>query len=270
MTSPLPGVVAKSGAGWIPALIVANGGRRRPRPEGAWAKRLLFCDRVADLHRLLGAEPVAAVVIETRDIDGVPVPAAIRPWVQGSPLIPVVVWTAGSDSALCEILDLSAAGADVRLILRPRQDLTATLERLFAAPSLPHPGAVPSLLRGIVLTTSESIQPELTLAVYHAWPNPSVRVWAESLSFTRQALDGHLRSAGYATARVIMDYFSAAEIAIRLTLGMRLRDIASAMGRPDERPLRRRLDRIGCKPEQLRDEADFRALIPRIAAGVRR
>jgi hypothetical protein len=121
-----------------------------------------------------------------------------------------------------------------------------------------------------VLTASESIQPELTLAAHHAWPNPSVRVWSESLGLTRQALDGRLKAAGYATARVVLDYFSAAEIAIRLTQGMRLRDIAAAMGRPDERSLRRRLDHIASKPEQLRDEADFRTLIPRIATAIRR
>jgi hypothetical protein len=269
MTSPLP-PVAEGGAGWIPALIVANGGRRRLRSPARWAKRLLFCDRITHLLRILAEKPVAAVVIETRDIDGAPVPAAIRPWVQRNPLVPVVVWTAGSNSALREILDLNAAGGDVRLILRPRQDLTASLDRLFADASLPHPGALPSLLGGVVQTASESIQPALTLAAYHAWPDPSVRAWSASLGLTRQALNGRLKAAGYATASVIMDYFSAAEIAIRLTRGMRLREIAGAMGRPDERSLRRRLDRIPCKPEQLRDEADFRALIPRIAAGVRR
>ncbi len=270
MTPPLPTAVSEGGAGWIPALIVAEGGRRRLNSPGPWARRLLFCERVAQLHRILAEEPVTAVVIETRDLDGAPVPAAIRSWVQRNPLVPVLVWTAGSDSALREILDLSAAGADVRLILRPRQDLTVSLDRLFAASSPPHPGAVPSLLSGIVVNAPRTIQPELTLAVYHAWPEPTVRVWSESLGLTRQALNGRLKASGYGTASVVMDLFSAAEIAIRLTQGARLRDIAAAMGRPDERSLRRRLDRIGCKPEQLRDEADFRALIPRIATGVRR
>jgi hypothetical protein len=270
MTPPLPPALAESGASWIPTLIVAEAGRRPLKSPGSWARRILFCERVAELHRLLVQEPVEAIIIETRDIDGAPVPAAIRSWVHLNPLVPVLVWTAGSDNALREILDLNAAGADVRLILRPRHDLTASLNRLFAGPFLPHPGAVPSLLNGIVVTAPETIQPELTLAAYHAWPEPRVRVWSESLGLTRQALNGRLKAAGYATASVIMDLFSAAEIAIRLTHGMRLREIAAAMGRPDERSLRRRLDRLACKPEQLRDEADFRALMPRIALGVRR
>jgi hypothetical protein len=253
----------------IPALIVANGGRRRLTLAGRWSERLVFCDRVAELKRLLDQQPVTAVLTETRDADGAPVPAAIRNWVERNLRVPLIVWTAGSISALREILDLTEAGGDVRLVLRPRDDLVAALEPLFAPPSPPHPGAVPALLRGVVLPAPVAIQPELTLAAYRAWPAPGVRAWAESLKLTRQALNRRLGAAHYATASVVMDHFSAAEIAIRLTLGMRLRNIAAAMGRPDERSLRRRLAQLGTRPEHLRDEADFRALIPRIATGIR-
>jgi hypothetical protein len=121
-----------------------------------------------------------------------------------------------------------------------------------------------------VLPAPGAIQPDLTLATYHAWPHPSVHAWADSLQVTRQALNARLGAAHYAPASVIMDSFSAAEIAIRCTLGIKLKRIAAAMGRLDDRSLRRRLGRLGCKPEQLRDEADFRALIPRIMEAVRR
>jgi hypothetical protein len=267
MTHPAT-AVAGSGSGPILALIVANGGRRQLVLSERWTGRLLFCDRVAELKLRLDEQPVAAVLIETRDADGTPVPAALRGWVQRNPRVPIIVWTAGGESALREILDLSAAGGDVRLILRPRDDPSAALDRFLAPVSL-HSGAVPTLLRGVVLVAPPVIQPELTLAAYHAWPDPSVRVWSDSLGLTRQALNGRLKAAGYATASVVMDSFSAAEIAIRLTQGMRLREIAAAMGRPDERSLRRRLFRLGTRPEHLRDEADFRALIPRISAGIR-
>jgi hypothetical protein len=253
----------------VPALIVANGGRRQLMMAGLWSERLVFCDRVGELKRRLDEQPAAAVLTETRDADGTPVPAAIRTWAGRNPRIPIIVWTAGSKSALREILDLAVAGSDVRLILRPQQDLIAALDQLLSPPTPPHPGAVPWLLRGVVATAPISIQPELTLAVYHAWPHPSVHGWAGSLRLTRQALNRRLGQAGYQAASVIMDHFSAAEIAIRLTLGMRLRDIATAMSRPDERSLRRRLARLDSKPEHLRDEADFRTFIPRISADIR-
>lgn len=233
-----------------------------------WQSRLLFCERIAELQRLLEVQPVAAVLIETRDAEGTPVPAALSGWAQRSSGIPIVVWTAGGESALREILDLSAAGGDVRLILRPRDDPSAALDSLLA-PDSHQPGAVPALLRGIVLPAPWQVQPELTLAVYHAWPQPSVQVWADALGVTRQALNRRLGTARFAKAGLILYHFSAAEIAMRLIAGARLKAIATAMGRPDERSLRQRLARLGTRPEYLRDEADFRALIPRIAAGIR-
>jgi hypothetical protein len=267
MTHPAT-AVAGSDAGVVAALVVPNG-RRRVMAPARWTQRLLFCDRVAELKRVLDERRVAAVLIETRDADGAPVPAAIRSWVERNPRVPVLVWTGGSASALREILELSAAGGDVRLILRPRDDPAAALDRLLGSESPPHPGAVPALLRRVVVPAPPLIQPELTLAAYHAWPDPRVQVWARALRLTRQALNRRLGAVRYEKASVVLDHFSAAEIAIRLTQGMRLKDIAAAMGRPDERSLRRRLARLGTRPEYLRDEADFRALIPRIAAGVR-
>jgi hypothetical protein len=266
MTHPAT-AVAGSGSGSIPALIVANGGRRELVLSERWTGRLLFCNRFAELKRRLDEQPVAAVLTETRDADGAPVPAAIRGWVQRSPRVPIIVWTAGGESALREILDLSGAGGDVRLILRPRDDLSAALDRILAPPSF-YPGAVPALLRGVVLSSPAVVQPELTLAAYHAWPQPSVQAWADALGLTRQALNRRLAHARLVTASLVLHHFTAAEIAIRLTSGARLKDIAAAMGRPDERSLRRRLARLGARPDYLRDEADFRALIPRIAAGI--
>jgi hypothetical protein len=261
---------AQSGTGPIPVLIVADGERRRLAVPGPWGQRLLFYDRLAVLRPRLEADTVAALVIETRDADGLPVPAGIRLWVERHPLVPVIVWTAGSEGSLREVLDLAATGADVRLVLRWRDDLALALDRLLASPTPPHPGAVPALLRGVVVPAPISIQPELTLATYHAWPRPSVHAWADSLHLTRQALNARLSSAQYATASVVMEAFSAAEIAIRCALGTRLKDIAAAMGKLDDRSLRRRLGRLDSRPEQLRDEADFRALIPHIVAAVRR
>lgn len=266
MTGPAA-AVAVSGPGPIPALIVANGGRRQLVLSEGWTSRLLFCDRVAELKLRLDQPSVAAVLTETRDADGTPVPAAIRGWVQRNPRVPILVWTAAGESALREILDLSAAGGDIRLILRPRDDLSTALDR-FRAPGSLYPGAVPALLRRVVLAAPGVIQPELTLAAYHAWPKPSVQAWADALGLTRQALNRRLGAARFGRASLVLHHFSAAEIAIRLTQGIRLKDIAAAMGRPDERSLRRRLSRLGTRPEHLRDEADFRALIPRIAAGI--
>lgn len=257
------------GTASIPALIVADGDRERLEMVGATGGRLLFYDRIDLLCQRLDDE-VPALVIETRDADGFPVPAAIRPWVEQHPLVPIVVWTAGGAIALREILELSAAGGDVRLVLRRRDDLAEIVDRLFVQPSLSQRGAVPTLLRGVVLAAPEPIQPDLTLAVYQAWPRPSVQSWADSLHVTRQALNARLAAARYATASAIMDSFSAAEIAIRCTLGIKLRHIAAAMGRLDDRSLRRRLAGLGCRPEQLRDAADFRALIPRVLEAVRR
>lgn len=267
MTHPAT-AVAGSEPGLIPALVVADGGRRRLALSERWAGRLLFCDRVAELKHLLEEQPAAAVLIETRDADGSPVPAPLSAWAHRNPRIPIIVWTGGGESALREILDLSIAGGDVRLILRPREDPGAALDRLLAPASL-YPGAIPAILRGIVFSAPPAIQPELTLAAYHAWPRPSVQAWADSLGVTRQALNRRLGTARLGKASLVMHNFSAAEIAIRLTQGVRLKEIAAAMGRWDERSLRHRLFRLGTKPEHLRDEADFRALIPRIADSIR-
>jgi hypothetical protein len=269
MTRTLAPPRAEVGIGSIPVLIVADGERKRLAVRGSLRDRLLFSDRLDRLRPLLDGDSVSAVVIETRDADGLPVPAAIRVWAERNPLVPVVVWTAGGDAALREVLDLAVAGADARLVLRGRDDIGMVLDRLLGSPP-PHPGAVPALLRGVVLAAPEPIQPALTLAVYQAWPRPSVGGWAGALHLTRQALNARLGGAGCATASAVMDAFSAAEIAFRCTQGMRLRDLAASMGRLDDRSLRRRLAGLGCKPEQLRDEADFRALIPRVAAAVRR
>jgi hypothetical protein len=260
---------ARSGADPVPALIVDNGERRRLSAGAHWRERLLFVSRIADLIQEL-ERPVSAVLTETRDADGAPVLAAIRRWVESNARAPIIVWTGGSRIALREILDLSSAGGDVRLVLHPRHNLSAALDRLLSASRIPHPGAVPALLRGVVTTAPVSIQPELTLAAYHAWPRPSVQAWAESLDVTRQALNRRLSAVRYRNASAILDHFSAAEIGMRLTTGMSLRDIAAEMGRPDDRSLRRRLALLRSRPEQLRDESDFRALIPRIDAGVRR
>lgn len=263
---PLQG--AGIGAGPVPVLIVAEEERRRLAMPGSGRERLLFYSRVDRLCPRLQDDAVAAVVIETRDADGVPVPAAIRGWAGRNPWVPVVVWSAGGDAALREVLDLADAGADVRLVLRGRDDLGVALDRLLASP--PHPGAVSALLRGVVLAAPPSVQPELTMAAYHAWPHPSVHAWAGALQVTPQALNARLGTAHYATASVVLAAFTAAEIAIRLTLGARLKDIATAMGRLDDRSLRWRLRRLGYRAEQMRDAADFRALIPRIVAAIRR
>jgi hypothetical protein len=270
MTQTLAPPGAEVGIGPIPVLIVADGERRRLTVRGSLRDRLLFSDRLDRLRPLLDDNNVSAVVIETRDADGLPVPAAIRVWAERNRLVPVIVWTAGGEAALREVLDLAAAGADVRLALRGHDDLGVVLDRLLGAPRPPHPGAVPALLRRVVWAAPVSIQPALTLAVYQAWPWPSVSAWAGTLNLTRQALNTRLGAAGCATASAVMDAFSAAEIAFRCTLGMRLRDIAASMGRLDDRSLRRRLAGLGCRRDQLRDEADFRALIPRVAAAVRR
>jgi hypothetical protein len=270
MTRTLVWPEAEIGTDPVPVLIVADEERRRLAMAGPLAKRLLFYDRVDVLRPRLDDDSVAAVVIETRDADGLPVPAAIRSWVARNPRALVIVWTAGGDAALREVLELAAAGADVRLVLRRRDDLGVVLDRLLTPASRPHPGAVPALLRGVVLAAPASIQPELILAAYHAWPHPSVHAWAESLQVTPQALNARLAAAQCATASVVLESFSAAEIAIRCTLGIRLKDIAAAMGKLDDRSLRRRLGRLGCRPEQLRDEPDFRSLLPRIVAAVRR
>jgi hypothetical protein len=268
VTLSLP--VGKMGTGALPALIVNHEERRRlahSRPAG---DRFRFYDRADLLCQSLDGDSASAVIIETRDVDGFPVPAAIRTWIERNPLVSVIVWTRGGDAALREVLSLAAAGADVRLVLRQREDLAVAMERLFARPGLPHPGAVPALLNRVVLSAPGAIQPDLTLATYLAWPYPSVHAWAETLHRTRQALNARLSAAHFATASVVLDAFSAAEIAIRCTLGTKLRHIAAAMGRPDERSLRRRLARLGCRPEALRDEADFRSLIPRIVEAVQR
>jgi hypothetical protein len=270
MTRTLVRPEAEIGTGPVPVLIVADEERRRLAMAGPLGRRLLFYDRVDLLCRRLAGEDIAAVVIETRDADGLPVPAAIRRWVERNPRVLVVVWTAGGDAALREVLDLAVAGADVRLVLRRRDDLGVVLDRLLTSPSTPHPGAVPALLRGVVLALPAPIQPELTVATYHAWPYPSVRAWADSLQVTPQALNARLSAAHCATASIVLDSLTAAEIAIRCTLGIRLKDIAAAMGWLDDRPLRRRLGRLGCKAEELGDEADFRALIPRIVEAITR
>ena len=261
---------AGSGGGLIAALIVDYGERARLERARPLSERLLVCDRAQVLSRLLDRDAVAAVIIETRDLDGSPVPSAIRAWVERNPLVPIIVWTAGGGTALREMLALAAAGADVRLVLRHRQDLALAMERLFGGPALPHPGAVPMLLKQVVLSAPGPIQPDLTLAAYLAWPHPSVHTWAEALNVTRQALNMRLGAAGIAPASVVLAAFGAAEIAIRCTLGTKLRHIAAAMGRLDDRSLRRRLALLGCRPEELRDEADFRALVPRILARVSR
>ncbi|MGH7526702.1 MAG: hypothetical protein ACREMX_08350, partial [Gemmatimonadales bacterium] len=245
MTHTLAPPGAEIGAGQVPVLIVADGERRRLAMAGPLGERLLFYDRIDLLRPRLDSDEVAAVVIETRDADGFPVPAAIRSWVERNPLVPVIVWTAGGNAALREVLDLAAAGADVRLVLRRRDDLAVVLDRLLASASPAHPGAVPALLKGVVLAAPEPMQPDLTLAAYHAWPHPSVHAWADSLQVTRQTLNARLSAAHYATASVVMDSFSAAEIAIRCTLGTRLKHIAAAMGKLDDRSLRRRLGRLG-------------------------
>ena len=265
-----PPTRAEIGAGPIAALIVDYGERRRLQYASPVGERLLFYDRADLLRRRLDGDAVSAAIIETRDVDGFPVPAAIRAWGERHPLVPILVWTAGGEAALREVLALAGAGADVRLVLRHRDDLVSTMERLLAWPMPPHPGATPALLKSVVLTVPEPIQPDLTLAAYLAWPRPSVHAWAESLHLTRQALNARLSAAHFATASVVLDAFSAAEIAIRCTLDIKLRHIAAAMGKLDDRPLRRRLARLGCRPEALRDEADFRSLIPRIVDAIRR
>ena len=270
MTDTLAPPRARMGMASIFALIVADGERKRLEVPGRLGERLRFYDRVGAMLSSLAYEPVSAVVIETRDADGTPVPIAIREWVESNPLALVVVWTAGGSTALREVLDLAAAGADVRLALRRRDELALVLDRLLGPPAPPHQGAVPALLRGVVRAAPATIQPELTLAAYHAWPRPRVHAWADALQVTRQGLNARLSSTGFATASAVLDAFSAAEIAIRCSLGMKLKDVAAAMGRLDDRSLRRRLGRLGCRVEQLRDEADFRALIPRIGEVVRR
>jgi hypothetical protein len=254
----------------IPAIVVGDPARLAIGRAGAWRERLTLYDRVDQLRQRLEHTSPPAILIETRDADGVPVPAAIRSWVARNSRVPIVVLTAGSRSAFREILDLTAAGGDVRLVLHSRGDVPSTLDRLLGAAAVPWPGAVPSLLRGVVLAAPATIQPELTLAVYHAWPDPGVQSWASAVGLTRQALDQRLAKAHVRNASVVLQYFSAAEIAIRLTRGMKLREIALAMGRQDPRSLRRRLSLLGTRPELLRDEADFRALIPKVATGIQR
>lgn len=257
-------------SGPIAALVVSRVERSRLSMLAPIAERIRFFDQVDALTQQLGREPMSAVVMETRDVDGFPVPVAVQNWVSHNPTVPVLIWTGGGEVALREILALGKLGGDVRLVLRGRDDLALTAERLLISSTDADPGAVPALLQHVVASTPWAIQPDLTLAAYHAWPHPSVARWARSLHVTRQALNARLEAAQVTTASVVLDVFSAAEIAIRCAKGLRLRQIAAGMGRLDDRSLRRRLKRLSAKPEQLRDEADFRALLPRILQALRR
>jgi hypothetical protein len=255
--------------GPIAALVISRTERNRLSMSSI-GERIEFYAHADALNQRLAQDVVGAVVIETRDADGFPVPATIQPWVADHPHLPVVVWTGGGEATLREVLALTAGGGDIRLILRGRDDLALTVERILTQPTQLHPGAVPALLRHVVAPAPWVIQPDLTLAAYHAWPHPSVSAWALSLHVTRQALNARLGAAHFATARVVLDVFSAAEIAIRCAIGYRIRHIAEIMGRLDDRSLRRRMRLLGARPEQLRDESDFRALIPLIVERVNR
>jgi hypothetical protein len=263
---PAPGPVD----GPIAALVISSAEPARLSLLTSIGERIRFYARAEALSKRLDRETVSAVVIETRDTDGFPVPAAIQPWVRRNPHVPVIVWTGGGETALREVLALGVEGGDIRLVLRGRDDLALTVERLLTRPTEFPPGAVPAILQHVVAASSHAIQPDLTLAAYHAWPHPSVAAWALSLHVTRQALNSRLEAAHLATASVVLDAFSAAEIAIRCAMGSSLRHIAAAMGRLDDRSLRRRLKRLWVRPEQLRDEADFRALLPRILLALKR
>ena len=267
----MPGV-SRLHAAWsaIPLLIVSEHERKRLASYDALGRRLVFYDRAEALRQHLESEFVRAVVIETQDCDGVSVATSIRHWVERRPLVPVIVWATVHDAAIQEVLELASAGADVRLVLRGRDELALVLERLFERALLPHRGAIPAILRHVVQHAPQIIQTDLTVGAYHAWPRPSVDTWAESLQITRQALNVRLACAGFAPAVVVIDCFNAAEIAIRCTLGMTLKQIAMAMGRLDDRALRRRLGRLRCRPEDIHGERDFAGLLPRMAEVLRR
>ena len=254
----------------IPLLIVSEHERKRLAGYDALGEQLVFYDRADALRQRLESEFVRAVVIEPHDCDGVSVATAILGWVERRPLVPVIVWTTVHDAAIREVLELAFAGADVRLVLRGRDELALVVERLFERAFLPHRGAVPAILRHIVQNAPRIIQPDLTVGAYHAWPRPSVDTWAESLQITRQALNTRLACSGFAPAGAVLDCFNAAEIAIRCTHGMKLKQIAMAMGRLDDRALRRRLERLRCCPEDLRSERDFAGILPRMAEALRR
>lgn len=254
----------------IPLLIVSEHERKRLAGYHALGERLVFYDRADALRQRLESESVRAVVIEPHDCEGASVAAAIRGWVERRPLAPVIVWTTVHDAAIREVLELAFAGADVRLVLRGRDELALVLERLFERALLPHRGAVPAILRHIVQDAPRIIQPDLTVGAYLAWPRPSVDAWAESLQITRQVLNARLACAGFAAAGAVLDCFNAAEIAIRCTHGMKLKQIAMAMGRLDDRALRRRLGRLRCCPDDLRSERDFAGILPRMAEVLRR
>ena len=261
---------AATSSPFIPALVVDKAERRRSAGSGSLDGRIALHDRVESLSKWLEINDSSIVVVETRDTEGYPVAGGIRQWIQSAPPRLVIVWTAGGRAALQEILDLACVGAEVRLVLRGRDDLRDTLVELLRTSAFSSGGAVSSLLRGVVRCAPMVVQPELTMGAFHAWPRPSVGAWSKALQLSPQALNARLRGSGCATARVVLDSFTAAEIAFRCSSGIKLKDLAAVMGRSDDRPLRRRLHTLSCRPEHLRDDADFRGLLPRIVETLKR
>ena len=264
-----PALTGTTGSRPVVALIVPGAERRELSVPRGWNDGLQLCDTVPRLLELL-AGTVAAVVIEPRDREGRPVSRELLGWVRRHPAEPVIVWMKPTDRSLREVVQLAAAGADVRVILRPHEDLVTEVRGMLASPALPDPGAAPAILRQTVPATPFPVQPTLALAALRAWPHLTVERWALLLDVTPSTVRAHLHDGGLREAHIVADTFTALEVADRLSRGWRLRTVIAAMGVADARPVVRRLKLLGRSPSQIREEGDFRELMARAAAVLRR
>ena len=233
-------------------LSEALRGRARPR----------FVETVAELEQavLRNVDPLAAVIAEPRDAEGVPSGPTLSRLRERRPGLSLVGYCGAGHEHSGAILELAAAGVH-ELMFKGMDESRHVLASVLARAT--HANAASSVLAVVMPRLSEAAQPYVSYCVHHAREDFDVEELASAFGLHRKTLIQRLREADLPTPSALIAWCRLFMVAHLLHTGDRaVDDIALALDFPSPGALRNLVKRYtGARPLELRARGGVRAVL---------
>lgn len=225
-------------------LTDAMRGRARP----------VFVETVVELERYVSrsVDPVAAVIAEPRDTDGVPSALTLSRLRERRPGLSLVGYCAAGHEYSNDILELAGAGVH-ELMFRGLDESRHILSSVLARAT--HATSAEAVLSVVLPAVSSAAAPYLTYCVHHAREDFDVEELASAFGMHRKTLGLRLREADLPTPSALIAWCRLFIVAHLLDAeGRAVDDIALALDFPSPGAMRGLVRRYcGMRPLELRD-----------------
>jgi AraC-like DNA-binding protein len=224
--------------------------------------RAVFVETVAELeHQVVrSVDPIAAVIIEARDRDDVPVAPTLERLRQRRPGLSLIGYCAAGHEFSSEILELASAGIH-ELMFKGLDESKNVLASVLARAK--HATSAETVLAAVLPHVSESAIPYVSYCVHHARNDFDVEELAAAFGLHRKTLVQRLREADLPTPSALIAWCRLFVVAHLLHGGGRaVDDVAIALDFPSPGALRNLVKRYtGARPLELRARGGVRAVL---------